>query len=241
MRIKLKHDKWENDRFPNLQKSVKQRIRWVKRVIKRVCIKNYYILYPVNHRKEPMSRYDWKLYSYKVDNDCDNSSQFEFAFLDWVDKGSHSVILVVDHHNKTVELFDPAIDADYFRKHDKLQTLGDYIQNRLSEMLGAEEYKYIPPEKICLKGPQYLLLLEKYGNIHQKSCQYWTLFWICQRVKNPKLKPSELLEKLLSDKDKLNGDFLMFIAKSGLETLHNDVPKTLASLQILDTYHNRRM
>lgn len=141
---------------------------------------------------------------------------------------NHCNIIVIDVFLKTIERFEPHGHFYYPDKNGKYQSQEDKInsaiKNRLIDIIGLNEYKYITPFDMSpMLGPQAK------ADAYNGMCITFCLLYLQLRIMNPDVKQSELIDYLLSkSKQKLKNMVLRYakFVEISLKNNENEIYNT---------------
>lgn len=150
----------------------------------------------------------------------------------------HANIVLIDHHSKTIERFEPGYEDDIEEYSETHKAINRYFtsRKRMTEW-GLRDYTYVTHPTICPVGPQHTDY-RQYNSVHVASCLVWSFFYVWKRVTNLDVSPADLFK--YEDKEDLHYEFLEFAAALHHAPIHPIVTEDIQSYGIMTPYDGKR-
>jgi hypothetical protein len=122
-------------------------------------------------------------------------NKFSFYLLSLIShRSNHTNIIIIDPFNKIIERFDSEGYLPVDKQMDQL------FMNKFKKHKDLKDYDYIPGKNYeKMQNSNLFQLLEVYLNDDRPGdpvgyCSAWSLWYLEQRMNNPKVKPLELYD-----------------------------------------------
>jgi hypothetical protein len=159
-------------------------------------------------------------------NYCRNNPNIRFIFFSFINiiQGqdlSHENMIVIDLVNKTIERFEPYGQTFFFANKKKSEKAAKEINNFFNytakDILGLNDFKYIPPAQISPK-----VGIQSLGDSYCGMCVTIGMMYLQMRLMNPDKNPRSIVNYFVKmPREKLRTTILQY-AKYVEKTLKRD-------------------
>lgn len=196
----------DNYSLSNLNYSDNLGLSWPDTLLERTNIFPWIICYENDHTYWIHSYLNNLINLQKLKKEYNFS--FVYISIDIPEGGLHANILIYDFINNTIERFDPYGDTVFFDKK-----LDEILEEELTWNTG---FKYLKPSEFMpISGFQ--TISDELNPLNQKAgdyggfCLAWCTWYLEHRLKNKKIPPTLLVNKLLKKISKLDITFMEYI------------------------------
>jgi DNA-binding protein HU-beta len=196
--------------------TIENSINWIETIIKRnevknVCVGNIAIIHLDCTRT-------CKKLSIEHTTKCNKKARYDAVILSirtlkaLGKRSGHRNAVLVDHGMKTYERFEP------YGSYSSIDDVVDFaMEHDFRDIFNLHNYTYIPPSNFCPRlGPQKYVK----GTHFSKTCAFWSLWYLEERLINPDKSQSQILQELLKHFDQNGPNYAVDFIQSYIDKLN---------------------